>query len=227
MTNRKQILLKQMEETKANLSAKLDSLGVQVKTETAEAVTQVVRKAGRSLTSLLDVRHQLERHPWLVLGGSTVLGYLMIGRIMGRKKPAPADVPKAADHQMTSPTTVASEQHMPAHSPKQDHHTAPSATDDGPTAWTKSRHELSELAIHSLTNMISALASRTIPVVVDHIVESAIAAGHQNSAAILEKEAHPTNEKHRDHNSQYRDDVESSRRFRSDDENVSGVMELN
>ncbi|WP_010584050.1 hypothetical protein [Schlesneria paludicola] len=224
MTNRKQILLKQMEETKANLSEKLDSLGVQVKTETAEAVTQVVRKAGRSLTSMLDVRQQLQRHPWLVLGGSSVLGYLMIGRILGRKKAAHA--PTTAAPQSIS-TANPDAEHTESVNPANPAPTIATAVDDQTNVWTTSRQQLSELAIHSLTNIISALASRAIPVVVDRIVDSAIAAGHLNPSTLHEKESRPNEEYDLDGTSPCQNDVEPARRIHSDEENVSGVIELN
>jgi hypothetical protein len=83
----------QLEETKLQLSDKLGTLEQQVSqtVETAtvavaatveavqgtvESVTGAVEEAVHGVHDAFDLRHQIEKHPFLVLGGAVVVGYL-------------------------------------------------------------------------------------------------------------------------------------------------------
>jgi hypothetical protein len=83
----------QLEETKLQLSDKLGTLEQQVSqtVETAstavtatveavqgtvESVTGAVEDAVHGMHNAFDLRHQMEKHPFLVLGGAVVVGYL-------------------------------------------------------------------------------------------------------------------------------------------------------
>ena len=93
MSETVEMLREQMGETRSNLSEKLESLEHQVSQtvqatgtavnatvgavqETVESVTGAVQDAVHSVGNALDLRRQIDRHPWLALGGSVVLGYL-------------------------------------------------------------------------------------------------------------------------------------------------------
>ena len=64
MNDTPEVIRQQMEETKSQLTEKLGSLECQV-TDGVQSVTDV-----------FDLPLQIERHPWLAVGGSLVLGYL-------------------------------------------------------------------------------------------------------------------------------------------------------
>ena len=87
------VIRQQMDETRGQLSEKLQSLEHQVSDtvhstgtavtatvgavqETVESVTEAVHDAVRSVSNAFDLQQHLEKHPWIVLGGSVVLGYL-------------------------------------------------------------------------------------------------------------------------------------------------------
>ncbi len=83
----------QMEETKSQLTNKLESLEHQVSEtvqstgsavtatvgavqETVETVTGAVQDALHSVGRAFDLQQHMQTHPWFVLGGSVVLGYM-------------------------------------------------------------------------------------------------------------------------------------------------------
>lgn len=96
---------RQIEETKLKLSEKLETLELRV-TETVqstgtavtatmeavqekvESVTDAVQGAVHSVGDVLDVRRQLLNHPWLVLGGAAVAGFLASAYLSGPRKPS-------------------------------------------------------------------------------------------------------------------------------------------
>src|SRR5205085_2240541 len=43
---------------------------------TVEAVKDTVADTAESVKSFFDIPHQVDRHPWLMMGGSVLLGYL-------------------------------------------------------------------------------------------------------------------------------------------------------
>jgi ElaB/YqjD/DUF883 family membrane-anchored ribosome-binding protein len=70
--------------------------------DTVETVTESVHSAVDSVTEFFNVPHQVERHPWLMMGGSVLLGYLA-GRLLTPRRSrsraeAPATLTAAAYH---------------------------------------------------------------------------------------------------------------------------------
>jgi len=103
-----------MEETRASLSEKLEMLEQQVKetvhdaksavNETVDSVKEAVHETVGSVKDTvhdtvdtvkdtLDITHQFQRHPWAMLGGSMLLGFLG-GKLLERSEP---DRPRAGD----------------------------------------------------------------------------------------------------------------------------------
>ena len=85
------LIQERMEETKSQLSDKLESLdqhlhvsdtmqstrsAVAATAEAVQATAETVTGAMQSVTDALDVRRQIEEHPWMVLGGAAAVGYL-------------------------------------------------------------------------------------------------------------------------------------------------------
>jgi len=108
----------QMDETKFQLSDKLESLELQVSEtvqqtgaavnttvaavqETVESVTEGFRDAAQSVSNAFDVRLQIERHPWIVVGGSFVLGYFLNHLLTGSPR-NPIEVPELARARFSS-----------------------------------------------------------------------------------------------------------------------------
>jgi hypothetical protein len=95
-----EMIREQMTETKSHLSDKLESLEHQVSDtvqstgtavndtvaavqKTVDSVTGAVQGAVQSVSNAFDVRRQFDRHPWLVLGGAVVVGYLAYELLAG------------------------------------------------------------------------------------------------------------------------------------------------
>lgn len=120
MADSPEVIRQQMEETKSQLTNKLESLEHQVSEtvqstgsavtatvgavqETVETVTGAVQDAVHSVAKAFDLKHHMDTHPWLVLGGSVVLGYLAAdlleasARSAQRQNPAPRP-PSAMDN---------------------------------------------------------------------------------------------------------------------------------
>lgn len=75
-----QKLRKQIEETRQRLTNDVTSLQLQAKSEAADVVVDIAQKAMRSLRSTLNLRNQIARHPWTVMGGAALFAYLLVGR---------------------------------------------------------------------------------------------------------------------------------------------------
>lgn len=103
MDDSPEMIRHQMEETRASLSEKLEQLEHQVfetvkdaKTavhDTVDSVKEAMHETVETVKDTFDVKLQMKRHPWAMLGGSIVLGYLG-GRLLERSRP---DGPRAGD----------------------------------------------------------------------------------------------------------------------------------
>jgi hypothetical protein len=70
------------------LVGKIDSLEKQVRAAVdggAESFKEKVEQVAQSVKQTLDLRHQIEQHPWAALGGSLVVGYL-VGSLVSRER---------------------------------------------------------------------------------------------------------------------------------------------
>jgi ElaB/YqjD/DUF883 family membrane-anchored ribosome-binding protein len=106
MDNEAEVILERMEETRTSLQDKLETLEQQV-TETVQHATETVQHATatvsetvdnvkgavhetvESVKDSLDLRHQVECHPWAMVLGAALTGYVA-GRLLDRPKLAPA-----------------------------------------------------------------------------------------------------------------------------------------
>jgi ElaB/YqjD/DUF883 family membrane-anchored ribosome-binding protein len=98
MVHQPEVTRAQMGETRAALSQKIESLEQQVVDsvhDAAHAVAQTVERVGdavnetvENVTDNLDIRLQVERHPWAMVGGALALGYVG-GYLLLRHGPAP------------------------------------------------------------------------------------------------------------------------------------------
>jgi len=115
-----QLILEQMHETRTALADKLEALENQVVdtvqsaasavAETVENVTEGVQETVATVTDTVqttvaavkesfDLRLQVERHPWAIMGGAVALGYLA-GRIFDPgSKPANGSAPRRGSWQ--------------------------------------------------------------------------------------------------------------------------------
>jgi ElaB/YqjD/DUF883 family membrane-anchored ribosome-binding protein len=114
MDNKHEVTGAQLGETRAALSEKLETLEQQVvdtvhgatnaAAQTVDIVKDAVHETVAAVKDTLDLRLQVDRHPWAMVGGSMALGlvggYLLFRRgatppaANGRNPPAPLDTPR-------------------------------------------------------------------------------------------------------------------------------------
>src|SRR5262249_12215654 len=88
MDHESEVIHHQMEETRASLSEKLETLESKV-VGTVKETTQAVAETVETVKETFNLRHQFDRHPWVMLGGSAAvgmsLGWLLSGQRRGRR----------------------------------------------------------------------------------------------------------------------------------------------
>lgn len=118
MDREAEVIKQQMEQTRAALSEKLETLEQQVVgtvqgattkvahtvdtvtdavQETVTTVKESVEETMASVKESLDVARQVERHPWLMLGGSVFAGYVggrLLERLEGERVSLPPPQPR-------------------------------------------------------------------------------------------------------------------------------------
>jgi len=192
MSDTAEMIREQMDETKSQLSDKLESLEQQVSEtvqstgtavsatveavqETVEAVTGAVQDAVQSVSNAFDFHRQIDRHPWLVLGGSVVLGYLAVEFLTRSAKKAgqptgtaPLPCPSAdnAGHENGEPAVQAAATGA----------AIAAAYESG--LKSSSWHQLRSMAIGALIGIAQDVASRAVPSVMNYL------AGNRASAPI-------------------------------------------
>lgn len=93
MDDSPEVIRQQMEETRASLSEKLETLEQEVVgrvqearaavTDTVETVKEAVHETVETVKDTFDINRHIQRHPWAVFGGSIALGFIG-GRLLDR-----------------------------------------------------------------------------------------------------------------------------------------------
>lgn len=96
-----EVIRRRMEQTREALTEKLETLeqrvvdSVTAVTDTVASVQEKMHESVESVKDAVDVQAHVDRHPWLMLGGSVVCGY-MLGNLLERgRKEAHAPRPTA------------------------------------------------------------------------------------------------------------------------------------
>jgi len=112
MENEAFLIRNRMTETRTAMSEKLEALEAKLSetvkdttsavTETASAVAETVNSVKDSVQntveavqSAFDINQLAENYPWLLVGGSVLLGYLVGASLSGPARPEPAYTPPA------------------------------------------------------------------------------------------------------------------------------------
>src|SRR5260370_9935 len=75
MDDEPEVTRAQMDETRASLSEKLETLEHQV-VDSVQDTSNAVHDTVAGVKDMFDLHLQVQRHPWLIVGGSIALGYL-------------------------------------------------------------------------------------------------------------------------------------------------------
>jgi hypothetical protein len=148
MNDTPEVIRQQMEETKSQLSEKLESLENQV----SEGV--------QSVSDAFDIPLQVERHPWIAVGGSFVLGYLASELLNGPTKESKNE--RATETRM-SPSPVQAQNGNGQH-----------AVEAGQENLSKSflLGEMKGMLTGALMGVVTAMVSRGVPTVLDYIAKN-------------------------------------------------------
>ncbi len=187
------VIRQQMELTKLQLAEKLESLERQVSTtvrttetavtatmETVQSVTGAVHGAVDSVANLLNVNRHVEKHPWLIVGGAVIAGYLAAEFFTG----------KIREGVSNSGTTTKSTANQLNRQPV----IAPLARDAliavGHSAGTtrSTWNQFKEASIGSLIDIVPKTISRIIPFVVDRLIDSLSQPAKDSSSTPAEPE---------------------------------------
>ena len=170
MTETPEVMRQHIEETKSQLWDKLDTLESQFSEavtetvasvqETVSNVTDTVQDSVQSVSNAFDLPLQIERHPWLAVGGSVVLGYLAFELLHGPTKecengrePEPQPSRSAVQFQNGN-----------------GHHAVESAQESSSKSrfWAETRGMLSG----TLMGAVSAMVSRGVPTALDYLAKT-------------------------------------------------------
>ena len=179
-----EMIRKEMEETKLQLAAKLQSLEKQVVEkvqstedtvkatvgavqETVESVTDVVQSAAQSVSQVLDFQTHIKRHPLLVFGGAVLAGFLMAEFFSSSRRKtslprlAPPTIPPSGSSIPGVPPTAVNSAVAAPFTP------AIYQPDSAPSHW----NQLKDAAVGSLIAIVPEMTSRYAPRIIDHLVK--------------------------------------------------------
>jgi len=197
MADQPEVILKQMEDTKASLAEKLEALENQVShsventteavaetveavKETVENVTESVKETVHTVSDAFNVKQHVERYPWASLGGAVAVGCLAGYYLGGRSKrrrarnaDAGAETPSRASG--TAPAAFGSttwREPEQSSSPYQASTQAPSEhKEEGKKSWFwEELGRLKGLGLGVLMGAVRDLASRSLPESISHRV---------------------------------------------------------
>lgn len=184
MDDTPEVIRQQMEETKSQISEKLVSLESQVSDtvrstgsavnatveavqETVETMTGAVQDAVQSVSNAFDLQRQVERNPWIMLGGAAVLGYLAVDFMTGQSKKSPQPSALAPS---PSPSAINTSDGIGRHAAESAAATAAAlaaAYESGRNS--SSWHQLKGLAIGALIEVLQDIATHAVPPLVEHL----------------------------------------------------------
>ena len=90
-----EVIRHRMEQTREALTEKLETLeqkvadSVSAVTDTVASVQEKVHEGVESVKDAVDVKAHVERHPWLMLGGSVLCGYVLGDLLLANSGPRP------------------------------------------------------------------------------------------------------------------------------------------
>jgi hypothetical protein len=129
-------------------------------------VTEAVRDAVHSVSNAFDVRRQVDRHPWLVLGGSVALGYLAFRFLAGSVKKS-HQPPETTSFPRPSADIAGERNGQPAVESAATAAPAAAASESG--LKSSSWHQLRSVAIGALIGIVQQVATIAVPQMVNYV----------------------------------------------------------
>ena len=190
MDDTPEIIRQQMDETKSQLSEKLETLEHQVTEtvqtagtavnatvgavqQTVETVTGAVHDTVQSVSHAFDLRRQIHQHPWLVIGGSVVVGYLAAELLTGSTQ---------TSQPQRNSADIANQRNGDAAVESAATATAIAAAHESGLK-SSSWRQLRDVAFGALIGMVQEIATRAVPPVVDYLTGDSSNQGIRRGAA--------------------------------------------
>jgi len=182
MVDNPEVIRQQMDETRSSLADKLETLESQVAEtvqatteavtgtveavkETVENVTSTVQETVESVGQTLDLRGQVERHPWIILGGSVALGYLaahLLGNSRPRWEQEPARTPERSPDWQSASSSERNSERTPEPAPQTT--SAPASSANGEKSWFwEEVNRVKGLAVGALMGVVHDLVEKGLP----------------------------------------------------------------
>jgi len=206
MNDSPEILRRKIEDTKSDLYDDLESLQKQVSEtvrsatnvvsstvdsvrDTVTAVTQGTQAAVQACQDVFDVPRHINRHPWLVVSGAVVVGFLAVRLLSKSKTGSPAQYEPMS--RCTPPSDLLNSQALVTRN--ETHGAPPQLTSAGRTIASDSPWQrLGNMAASSIQLMLQEAASRATTQVLGYLAGqgSRLADSNpQSSSATLQQEA--------------------------------------
>jgi len=188
MAEHPEVIRKQMEETRADLTEKLEALENQITEkveatteavsgtveavkETVENVTDTVQDTVHTVADAFNFKRHFERHPWLMFGGAITLGcmaaYLLRGKAHANEGPWEDEEGPQTTSRRASALAESASWQEPEQQPAPSWHRSeepsrPQEEDKKSWFWEEVGH-LKNLAVGTLLGTISDMAARSLP----------------------------------------------------------------
>jgi ElaB/YqjD/DUF883 family membrane-anchored ribosome-binding protein len=125
--------------------------------DTVASVKDSVRETAETVSETLDVRRQVEKHPWAMMAGATAVGF-GVGVLVSR-----VDLPAAA----SSASSMASHwsgDHSPQWtSPQREQLSRPQPASQEESVWMPAANKLKGLAIGAMFGVLREVLSKSMP----------------------------------------------------------------
>jgi len=189
MAEHPEVIRKQMEETRASLTDKLEALENQVTEkvestteavsgtveavkETVENVTETVQETVHTVADAFNFKRHFERHPWLMFGGAITVGcmaaYLLRGKAHanGEYSREGAEEPQTSSRRASALAESATWQEPEQPAPQSWHRPEESSrpAEEGKKSWFwEEVGHLKNLALGALMGAVGDIAARSLP----------------------------------------------------------------
>mgnify|MGYP002778095462 CR=1 FL=1 len=174
MAEQTELILQQMDETRASMVEKVELLERQVADtvkDTAQTVAETVHTATEAVdktvttvsdtveavTETFNIRGHIERHPWIAFGGAVLIGYLAASAFSGRRRSsssryeAPSPAPRP-----TPESSSGSSENKPSHG-------LDAQTVGSPSTLNKVFDQIKGLAIGSAVGLGGQILTAAVP----------------------------------------------------------------
>jgi len=168
------VIRQQIDETRSSLTEKLENLEGQVRGTVQEAKATVegtiqsvkssVHDTVETVKRTLDVRYQTERHPWAMVGGSVLAGFVIGSLAGGRRSPGRRPGYGGAQYSLSSMAAPPPQRAAAPEAAQRDHRPArPGMFSQVLNQFDDEINQLKGLAIGALVGVVRDLVKQSVP----------------------------------------------------------------